>query len=461
MVTRYREKSIQKRDVMFLLFLSIFSIFFILILANVISLTYRDAFVCCYIYTMMFALVITFCPSIPKISVGMMVIYYTFIQATGIPIAYLFAPEYTTEQLSRSKYFNGTCMDKYAALSLLAVSVSLIAVIIRSRKKPKETQQREENTEVCKQSFEQRVFFYIGFALLSFFALFMIMSMLTGNIVFGDYGVYKSWANTSGVRNYSQIGYWLASVFICVGGTKKQIRLSSVIFLMPSTILVLSGNRNDILFPLLIGIGIYYMRYKKLPISVLIASAVFVLYISPLIIQLRRGLETISTGVFESIGESCYELGGQLHAVSQMFSWLENGEEYAYGLTYLYGFLGSLFGNLIPEIRAYFSSSRYFIGARVPNLGFAMTAEVYFNFGVIGLLILYFLLGSYIARRENRNRNTVQFIVYGFTMLWLIILVRNAFAYSFVYAKVFIVLFLIAYVIIGIHGRSQNHWRKY
>ena len=373
----------------------------------------------------------------------MMVLYYTFIQGVGISIAYFLDPRYTVDQVMRAKFFYGEYVDKYIALMLLAVSIAMIATIINTRNVREEKKYQESL-----QTYISKVFFFLGILLLLFFTVFMVINLVTGNVVIGNYESYKRWANSNVIRNYSQIGYWIASIFICACGTKKQIGISFFIFLIPSVILVVAGNRNDIMFPLLIGLGLYYLRFKKVPKSIIILILVFIFIMFPLIIQLRNGVITQNTGatlIYSSfitrIAETFFELGGQLHAVSNMFEWLNNGESKAYGLTYIYGFMASLFGALIPEIRVFFEGSRYYLSERLPSLGFAMSAEVYFNFGILGVIIVYWLIGMYISKYETRERTEKELIKYGFVMLWLLILVRNSFGYSLVYAKVFVVLY--------------------
>lgn len=427
------------KELPFIILLLFFALFFSLILLDVFSFNYHQTFLIAYIYFAGFIFTLVFNKKIPRISMSMIVIYYTLIQAIGIPLAYIFAPKFTIEQIKRSKYLYGLYMDKYLAVLLLGVTVFLIAFLIFGKNNLSYSNRKTNNTQTtC-----QKIYCYIGVSFLLFFAFFMLLNVLIGNIKLGDYAGYKIWANSNAIRNYSQIAFWISSILICYCGTKRQILFSIIVFSIPALILLIAGNRNDVLFPLLIGLGIYCVRFKEVPKFILAISVLLIFIISPMIVSLRNNIFSIEGSILESIGESLFELGAQLHCVSTMFSWLENGENFAYGMTYTLGILGSILGDFFPEINTFFNASRFFIASRVPNLGFAMAAEIYFNFGVPGILIIYFIVGVISSKNELKDRTVQQNLWYGFFMLWLLILVRNVFGYSFVYFKVFFIIFII------------------
>lgn len=431
---------INRKDTKWLICHILLSTFFVLILVDAIDITRINIFYIAYIYTIFFAFTIYYATKIKPFTAGMMIVYYIFIQGTGIPFANLFVPEYVAEQLNRSLYFSGKYMDNYISLILLSVSCILIGIILfGTQDKPIEIEEKIGDL------YHKKIFFLLGLISLCFFACYMVFSFITGQIVIGDYAAYKAWSGTV-LRNYSQICFWISSVFICASGNRKQIFSCFLIYLFPAAIMLMSGNRNDVLFPLLIGLGIYYLRYKRIPRILFVIIFVVVFMAGPVIIHLRNGGNVTFSDMFinirNSIGESLFELGAQLHAVSNMFSWLERGEDYALGATFFLGFLASILRRIFPSIVTYYETSRYYILDRVPSLGFSISAEVFFNFSVIGVIVIFILLGKIMGKYEGKIDNLNKLIWYGFFMLWLLILVRNSFGYSLVYFKVFIVLFL-------------------
>lgn len=439
--------SIEKNDSGLLMCLIIFVAVFCMILTGTISLSLTQTIILAYVYTIIFVLAVLMSKRVNALSAGMMILYYSLIEGIGIPLAFIFSRAYALEQINRSLYFYGHYLDRYVALTLLSVSVMLIGIMIFGRR------DIDSYVEMKTDAFEvlhKKIFFVIGFVALCFFAMFMFLNLLTGNIIFGDYGAYKEWSGTR-IRNYSQICFWISSVLICACGSKKQIGMSLVIFFIPAVILFLSGNRNDVFFPLLIGIGLYSLRYKKVPTTILVASIITVFIFGPLVVQLRNGgavsIDSVFQNISEGVAESFYELGGELHAVSNMFTWLEGGESYALGATVVIGLGASLFGKIFPSIVAYFEASRFYIPERVPSLGFTISAEVFYNFSIIGVIIIFFIIGSFIGKSESKVHNLNGVIWYGFFMLWMLILTRNSFGYSVVYLKVFIVLFILERIV--------------
>lgn len=431
---------LNRKDIKWLVGHMFFAVFFILVLTNFIEITRIHIFYLTYIYSIFFGFTLYYATTIKIFSAGMMIVYYTFIQAAGIPFANLFIPEYVSEQLNRSLYFEGRYLNMYISLILLSVSCVLIGLILFGTKS--EIADFEEKKG---DSYHKKIFFYLGFVCLCFFAFYMIFSFITGQIIIGNYSAYKEWSGTS-LRNYSQICFWISSVFICACGSQKQIFFSFLVYCFPALIMLLSGNRNDVFFPLLIGLGIYYLRYKKIPKILLLFIFVIIFLAGPIIIQLRNGGNVHFSDLFmnirNSIGEALFELGGQLHAVSNMFFWLESGEGYTFGITFFLGLFASMFRRIFPSIVTYYENSRYYILGRLPGLGFSFSAEVFFNFSVVGILIIFIFLGRIMGKSENKINNLNKLIWYGFFMLWLLILVRNSFGYSLVYLKVFIALFL-------------------
>lgn len=445
---------IRNKDIPVVVFSMLFEVLFILMASKTIILPPTTTYYISYLYAVYFFAVIISSKNIKWLTAGMMVVYYTFILGAGIPFAHIFAPEYTNVQLSRSLYYHGQYLSQYISLCFLSTTTILIALIIFGNEMEYSSMQDDDVESVY-----QKSFYYVGLAALVFFAFYIFFNYARGNIVFGDYAAYKDWAG-NGIRNYSQMAFWISSVFICSCGNKKNIAIGLFVYLIPASIMFLAGNRNDVLFPLLIGIGLYFLRYHEIPKKLILGMILVVLLGGPLIVQLRRGFTVEFSSIFsdigQSLGESFFELGGQLHSVSNMFSWLESGEGYAFGATYLLGFFSSLLGSFVPSITQYYQSTRFYLPPRIKGLGFSMSAELYFNFSVIGVLLVYFFIGKFIAKREKKINNINSLLWYGFIMLLLLILARNTFNHSLVYLKIYIVMYLCARLLSSLLGAGKR-----
>lgn len=373
----------------------------------------------------------------------MIIIHYLFVTGFGVPIAYLFAPEYTGMRLNRSKMFYGIYLDKYILISTVALSSILLAVLLFS--------QTKRGCEVfLGDSFREGKNYYyeIGLFLLISFAVYCVYGVLTRKIVLFSYSEYKAASNR--LLGYLERGYWFGTIFACAAGTKKQIGYAIPWFLLGSIILLLAGNRNDIYFPMLIGMGLYVMRFAKLPRFLVIGVSSLILLSSPILILLRNNGEVTMSelSVFNLLGETFSELGGQVCASSHMFRWLEQGDHYGMGICYVMGVIGSIFYPFHIGVETAISNAGYWIENRTVAIGFSMVAEVFYNFGIFGLGIVFFFIGLYLVIRERKViSDTDELVRTGFLYFWLLYLVRNYFGFSFTYVIMFYAVYFLEKVV--------------
>lgn len=408
---------------------------------NILSSKYRLDFIesiyLIYIFLIIIFIYTIFDSSLRKITPGNIVFYYSLVTFFGVGIAYILDNYTVLQYINRSKALYGVYIDKYFALGIISISSFLLGKIIYYKKK---------NLNKIKQNIykENNTFLKLGFLFLILFTIYMGVNFLLGKIPINNYLAYKSWAGNQ-VRNYLQILYWFGCVLIVCNGKKKDIAIAFIIFLIPSSILMLTGNRNDVLYPLLISLGIYKIRFKEIPKILVIMVLIIVFVISPMIAETRSDGVSISvnSNILTNISSSFLELGSQFIPVSNMFMWLEQGESYAYGGTFIYGTLAFLFGLIDNNIRTLYFSSRYCISRRLPALAFSMAGEMFFNFGAIGVIIIYFLLGRYIAIKENSTFNSYKLMIYSFTMFLFLHLVRNQFEFTISYVIIIIIIIIV------------------
>lgn len=421
----------------------LFVILSILVLVSFINLSMTQSFVLAYVFLSFFALFVHLNKRINRLSMGMMVLYYTVIQGIGIPLAHLLDSEYVYIYLNRAKVFYGNYMDKYVALTVLAVSVVIFSIAISYNKR-----QKNGLYHVQEQMFGESIkaidncYYEVGAFFVTAFALYMVINLIMGNIPLHNYLDYKLWSDNQ-MRNYLQILYWIGIVLICSAGSKKNIIRASIIAIIPAFILIITGNRNDVIIPLTIGVGLYVYRFLKLPKLLISAIIVFILIISPTIASSRGNGVTfkIEDSILTTMAGSLCELGGQLTPISNMFSWLEQGESYAYGMTFVYSSAAYIFGMVLPEFRQAYYASQYALSARLPTLAFTMSGELYFNFGIIGVIIAYFFLGKSMIRVESYRGDVDYLVKHGFFMFLMMFLVRNQVEFSLVYVIIFYIIY--------------------
>lgn len=405
-----------------------------------IKLTIAQACIFSYLFLLFVCLFLILNKTIRIIPISTFILLYMVIQAFGIPLAMLIDEKTATEYLFREKLFYGNFLGEYISLSIAAISSILLSLLLFKKNKNIANNEFENNgslNEVGNKNF----YYVIGVTLIVVFGLYMSFNFLTGAMPI-SYSEYKLWQENR-TQNYLQFGFWFGCLFAISSCRKKQVPFLLLIFIIPSVILIMTGNRNDVLYPLIISLGVYIYRFRRIPVIPLLLVTIFITVISPVISSTRtQGVElSVNESLKELIASSLNEFGSQLTPISHVFQWIDNGENYAYGSTYIYGSLVGIFSPFFSSLSLWFSSSRFNISERLPALGFSMSGEILFNFSIWGVVIIYLILGVYWIKKESQNLDTDQLVRYSFVCFSLLVLVRNSFS---TYITV-IIMFLILY----------------
>lgn len=269
----------------------------------------------------------------------------------------------------------------------------------------------------------------LGVFLIAAFAVYLTVLFLLGAVPM-TYLAFKDWAG-SRFFNYLRYGYWFGAILVASGGSPRLVRLGAVAAIPPSLILVATGNRNDVLYPLLLAVSLYFLRRRGKPWIPLGLTALAVLLVSPMISGSRAtGVRLTESGSpWALVAASLEELGAQVRPVTIMLNWLHQGEPLAYGGTYAFplGALATRWAD--PSVTSEFLESRYSLETRLSGLGFSMPGELFFNFSFAGVLAGYLFSGVILARLELQADSVDGLVRYGFVALVLLHLQRNSFGF--------------------------------
>lgn len=434
--------------------MSLFALVSSLILIGIIELDVHQSNIMTYLFILSMFIFFVRDKAVNKFGVGSMSIYYLFLVSFGFPIVYLINPERADLEILRPRYLNALYYDEYIALSILAFSCIIIGINLKFNKREVFYSKKIIKTN--------NYYFQIGIILISAYALYLAMSWML-NLIPLEYLQFKEWAANQ-AHNYLQMGFWFGVIFCISTANRKQLITTILIALIPTFILTITGNRNDFLYPLLIGIGIYVHRVGKIPKKILILVGIMVFVVSPIISSTRaQGITLeLDNSVIDLFTNSLLEIGAQLNSVSQMFYWLSTGEMHAFGMTYLYATLALFIGIISPTFRNLYFASRFSIESRLPMLAFTMPAELFFNFNFIGVFITYIFIGRYIRNQDTLTLTEDELVKYGFWSLMLLHWVRNQFYFSATYIFIFFGIFLFEKYLLrpllnersGIYGRK-------
>jgi oligosaccharide repeat unit polymerase len=101
--------------------------------------------------------------------------------------------------------------------------------------------------------------------------------------------------------------------------------------------------------------------------------------------------------------------GSNLMALTNTITYLESGNSYLYGLSYLSGIINGLSLGIFRILESRSSWLSNFFSNGVSGYGFSLEAEAYFNFGFLGVFIIFFLISLYYLFIENRAKSGTQF----------------------------------------------------
>ena len=420
-----------------------FIILSIMIVKSVIKMDIQTACEYSYIFILFVIISTSFDRETGIFGIGKMPIYYLVLVSFGFPFGYLIDKEYTISRLITPKMLYAIYFDKYIAISVIALSAYIIGVKAYSLARNARPPIKADRSTHDESLHENDIYFRIGMIFICLFTVYLLYNWTIGKIP-NEYLAFKLWSDTQ-IFNYSKILFWIGIIFILASGTKAGIIKATIFISVPMMILVSTGNRNDVMYPVLIGIGIYYYRFRKIPKLLVLAIALFIFIISPIISFTRSTGVLLSDGrpILMLIVDSLIEMGGQVASVSQMFAWLDNGEKLAYGQTYIYASGALIMGTIVPSIREAYFQSRYSIETRLPSIAFTMPAEMYFNFSYIGPAISYVLFGVYTMKNESYSMPREKLVVYSFVVFLMLHWTRNQFYFSAAYIIIFTLVYIL------------------
>lgn len=337
-------------------------------------------------------------------------------------------------------YFNNT----YLSFTLAAVGLAINSFFIGAGllglfgKRYKYVSQTPES---ILESGNQSIFRF-GIGLLALCSLYIAVMMLFGFLpLFGSYLDYVKSLSTAPLYHLFLVLLSVGTTFTLATGSYAQIRRHLIWILIPSFLLLITGNRGEIFYAAASSAAIlslrgFVFRFRS------ILMGVFILFVLiPSIRQIRHIAlpERDIGGISLNLTDGIMELGYQVRPLALTIQWIRNGEPLAYGGTYLLP-IQRIIALALPFIeREPIEGNRLNIAGRVAGMGYSVIAEAYFNFGEVGLVIIMACIG-YFLTLANRASSTRSLALYGAITAVLINSLRNTFI--FVPGQVIIVLIL-------------------
>ncbi|MGE6229108.1 O-antigen polysaccharide polymerase Wzy [Paenibacillus chitinolyticus] len=315
------------------------------------------------------------------------------------------------------------------AVSLSGISITCFVLCASFASKYKAVQNKR--LAITNDRNNYQIIYMGGIALLVFSILFLMYNILTGNLpLFSGYMNYRT--AMEDVPGYSIMLFCLSTgiTFAFASGTRKQIFWSAMIFIIPSLLLLISGNRGEVLYPLAAAIGVLFTRGIRINFKLILGALLLFNVVIPLL-QQTRNQELTEFDIREtsvSFVDPMAEIGYTLRPLVYTVGWMQKGEEHAYGSSYLLP-INRLASSFVPFIKKSELEGNYYIKPRLPGQGYSVIAEAYFNFGLIGVIIVQIFLALFIVILGERSSNIPMLALFGAIMAILINNIRNTFIF--------------------------------
>ncbi len=309
---------------------------------------------------------------------------------------------------------------------------------------------------------ESKLYKKISLILIIAYCIILTYTCITNAQSLNNYKNVKSIFGSNSILMYSLRLFWVAlPIYTIYSNNKDLIRISPIILII-FAILMFTGNRNEILYPLAMAFGIYIWKRKtegkdKIPKIALIVIPIILFVINPIISSTRKNeLGNYESGT-DGIVSGLEEMGQQINPLSLTLKYLNMKEiKYKNRMTIIEPTLAIISLNTIYSTKSYESSNNNmsYVLARKGHIGkgYSSIAEIYLNFRVLGLLLIMFMFGRYCCKQESRKSSNTGFVIYAGISTLFMLWCRNTLSLNII----IIIFTLIIVVLVRIINRKTN-----
>lgn len=294
----------------------------------------------------------------------------------------------------------------------------------------------------------------IGYAFLIIVFLFYCFYLAIGAFtVGGSYSEFRdNVISTSNIYAYILMLYSMGIVFVIAAGDKKQIKIGIILYCLSAFILLLTGNKGEVFYSVLACIGVAKYRDFKVDKKIILLMCAIVFVIIPFVTANREtGISNSINNVSLNFTDAFTEMGMQIRvSVYVLDEMVGRTRNLMFGYSY-YAPVINIISKIVPFIGLRLvTPSDYNFLTKYAGMGFSQVAESYCNFGIVGIIIFFFVIGKMMAKKERSELNRYQLAFWGCITSILINATRNRFAFVLGQA-------LIIYIVITVIELYDRH----
>lgn len=301
-----------------------------------------------------------------------------------------------------------------------------------------------------------KVLLILGYIIVLSFTVVYLYWMLTGqiNLSLSYNELHRSLGN---IPHYGTAIFLFSVgiVFILSNANVNDMKKPLLFLVVPILLLLLLGNRGEVFYPLLAGVGVLIVRGYNIKARHFIIAGLIFFLVFPVIKQTRNIDELDINEIQIDYTSSILEVGYTARPLAYTILWDQIGEEKGYGISYFVATQRQL-ANVMPFEKISYEGKPYNFRERIPNMGFSVVGEAYYNFSYLGPPVIFLIICGFIYFISSFK--SVYWITFGGGVFAILINnIRNAF--SFVPGQVIglAILIITAYLIDKwIKRRSKN-----
>ena len=294
-------------------------------------------------------------------------------------------------------------------------------------------------------------------AVLIYFINLMIQGQFTLDMTYTDYR--ENIMKDNNLYSWVLVFYPTGLLYVIASSKGKKCMYGIVLFAIVATLLLLTGNKGEVFYAVLASLGIIGYQRKKLNKKHILLLCAIMFIIIPIVTSTRSttGVKNGFSLEFASLTEGFLEIGMQIRCLVYSLDGVSKGMyEFMQGYSYINPLCAVLSYVIfplgyLPEIPIDLSSSK----SDFSGYGFTQVAEGYLNFGIMGAILIFAILGYFIGKLEFTKMRTTTLCFVGSVLTIFINMSRNTFVFVPGQVAVMLAIYMVCRLISKVKIRSQ------
>ena len=257
--------------------------------------------------------------------------------------------------------------------------------------------------------------------------LYFVYHILTGGMsLFSTYEQFReSRVSSTSIYSYILILFYVGTIYLAAAGTVRECWFGWTIWFLQVILFAMNGNKGEFLYSMLAVVGMKGLMGKKISFRMILMGVFLLCVLIPSITTLRgigvaQNLRSISFNPVEAFTEMGMQLRTSVYVLELM-------DDATTGFLYGRSYWQPLF-NLITPFMSHTQATAH-IRSTLGGMGFSQVAESYLNFGVLGIVVFFGLIGYFLSKAEAKANNKFIIAYIGTITCILINATRNYFAF--------------------------------